>query len=104
MSNATLVEGFRLFFINRHVDAINFFEAHEDIPVFAMGKCAVMVVWSLMTIDDDDLQNSLTYVKQVQAMIRTYVSKHAPARGWFSYASSPFLTCIGFMSAVVCFC
>ena len=55
----------------------------HPVCIFA-AKAAMLLVWSMMTLDDEDLVNTITYIKKVQAMIREYVAKTAPAKGWFS--------------------
>jgi hypothetical protein len=73
-TDAEVRHGFKLFFINKHVDALNFFDAHADIPLCALAKAAMFMIWSMLTMDDGDLANTITYIKQVQSFIGAYVA------------------------------
>eukprot|EP00039_Didymoeca_costata_P006894 m.94348 g.94348 ORF g.94348 m.94348 type:complete len:630 (+) comp13441_c0_seq2:168-2057(+) len=84
-----LVAGFRLFFINKHDEALQFFQKYEDVPLCAMGKAAVMYIWSVMTLEDDDLGNTIQYLKQVEKLVDQYIAKCPVERGWFFSEGAP---------------
>jgi hypothetical protein len=54
--------------VNQHDAALHFFELYEDIPIFALGKAAIFFVWSVMTVEDTDLSNTITYIRQASSL------------------------------------
>eukprot|EP00041_Stephanoeca_diplocostata_P038264 m.1490665 g.1490665 ORF g.1490665 m.1490665 type:complete len:607 (+) comp25191_c0_seq17:397-2217(+) len=91
LSQEHLQIGFRLFFVNRHDEALHFFEMFENVPLMAMGKAAIMFVWSTMTLDDDDLKNTVAYIKEVEVVVDALVKSTAPSGGgWLGvFAKTP---------------
>jgi hypothetical protein len=51
--------GFRLFFSNKPHEAMEFFSKHPDVPLFAMGKAAVMFAHALVSFEDEDIENAV---------------------------------------------
>lgn len=82
--------GFRLFFVNKHDEALKFFETYEDVYLFAMGKAAIMFVYSSMTLEDSDLVNTITYIKEVEVWVNAKV-KEVTSSGWMPsvFSSQP---------------
>jgi len=54
-----------------------------------MGKCAILFVWSQMTLDDVDLSNTITYIKQVEAQVESRLHRLGAKGGWFSSGAAP---------------
>eukprot|EP00040_Diaphanoeca_grandis_P020289 m.107924 g.107924 ORF g.107924 m.107924 type:complete len:590 (-) comp27831_c0_seq1:53-1822(-) len=89
LTTVDLTIGFRLFFVNKYNEALHFFEVYDDVPLCALAKGLVMFIWSLLTLEEPDLQNTIKYVKEVEAWIDEIIKSLQTGRSYNPLASEP---------------
>eukprot|EP01135_Chromosphaera_perkinsii_P007357 Nk52_evm5s805 gene=Nk52_evmTU5s805 len=67
LTDEEILEGFGLFFMNRHSMASDFFNMHEkDDPLFAIGLATVTVLKAVTTLDKNDISKGREYLRNAQ--------------------------------------
>ncbi|EDQ90603.1 uncharacterized protein MONBRDRAFT_31822 [Monosiga brevicollis MX1] len=83
MTNAEIRHGFKLFFINQPRQAEAFFDEHIDVPIFALGKTAILWLWALLTMEEEDVKRGQEMATRAQGMARDLRKAMRPASSWF---------------------
>lgn len=83
LSSEEIRAGFRLFFSNKHEDALRFFAQHEHrLPLFAMGRAAITFAHAVVSFEDEDIANAVEAMNKAADLVKQYVNEEGTLASW----------------------